>query len=731
VETVTTTSPRDERAGTGGDIIFRPPNGPDPLPSPPEPDPPTTLPGPIGARWRELGGAAWGTPGMTPMSAGNGGLWVQFQHKDGSLSSIIWSPATGARLVRQLINQAYARINRMDGPLGFPTTEEMPTHDRVGRFQQFQGGLVVWHPTIGSFEVHGAISTSYLAAGGTVFGYPTTDESPTPDKRGRFNHFRQLETGAVRSIYWTPQTGAHPVYGFIRGHWSELGWERGVLGYPTSDELDTHDKRGRYQTFEGGTMVWSPTTGAHAVHGEVLARYGTLGGSAYGYPTNDPSTTPDAKGRYQHYRDLANNSMKSIYWSAASGAHEVYGLIRQRWSEMGWEQSILGYPVGLESSWKARQPDGRVQTFQGGTMYYTGLDGAWADPMRWSQHFSGGGFRGDVTVVADSSGRVRLDGRTESGWPADFSYVVQTMVKSTTNDVVVLPHKGSLLAVTQADHTSFSDDLTFQFVKDGFPAFSRGSLRVDHHHRNEVLEFLDDVLNGVIKFAVGSIALDANTGLVLLGAAELYSALKGGGLAGGGRIASGMMWLAGPNGIVYGLAADAIARLATSDDPLGADEYEIAQAVFKGTLPHREDIRISDGIGTGGDAFTFPRWDGKLVISLGDDADDPMSATDERCKVPGQLLIHELTHVWHYHNNPALLRYVADRMKDREHPGSNPRRQWKSYSQEQKSVIVDEWYARHYAAGDRSHEFGLAGSNAVGDVAFHYIQDQIRTGRTS
>ncbi|HET6727793.1 MAG TPA: hypothetical protein VFG96_00140, partial [Jiangellaceae bacterium] len=129
---------------TGADdrLIFRPPNGPDPLPSPPEPPPPTTLPGPIGARWQELGGAAWGTPSMTPQPTGNGGRWVQCQHRDGSLSSIIWSPTTGPRVVGQIINLAYARVKRMRGPLGFPTTEEMATHDRVGRFQQFQGGIV-------------------------------------------------------------------------------------------------------------------------------------------------------------------------------------------------------------------------------------------------------------------------------------------------------------------------------------------------------------------------------------------------------------------------------------------------------------------------------------------------------------------------------------------------------------------------------------------------------------
>ena len=61
-------------------------------------------------------------------------------------------------------------------------------------------------------------------------GYPTTDTLTTPDGVGRFNHFQG------GSIYWSPQTGDHVVTGAIRDKWAELGWERGDLGYPTTDQ---------------------------------------------------------------------------------------------------------------------------------------------------------------------------------------------------------------------------------------------------------------------------------------------------------------------------------------------------------------------------------------------------------------------------------------------------------------------------------------------------------------
>ena len=86
----------------------------------------------------------------------------------------------------------------------------------------------------GAFEVHGEIGVHYRAFGGSgsVLGYPTTDESGTPNRVGRFNHFQ------AGSIYWTPGTGAHEVHGLIRAFWAAGGWERNsALGYPISDEL--------------------------------------------------------------------------------------------------------------------------------------------------------------------------------------------------------------------------------------------------------------------------------------------------------------------------------------------------------------------------------------------------------------------------------------------------------------------------------------------------------------
>jgi hypothetical protein len=107
-------------------------------------------------------------------------------------------------------------------------------------------------------SVIGAIRDKWLALGGpqSFLGQPLTDELGTPDGIGRFNHFQG------GSIYWTPTTGAHEVHGAIRDKWEAIGWERSFLGYPISDEMNTPNGQGRVSQFQHGNITWSQSTGA-------------------------------------------------------------------------------------------------------------------------------------------------------------------------------------------------------------------------------------------------------------------------------------------------------------------------------------------------------------------------------------------------------------------------------------------------------------------------------------
>ncbi len=142
-------------------------------------------------------------------------------------------------------------------------------------------------PWTGSHWVCGAILAKYQSLGGPYgfLGFPVTDELPTPDGIGRFNHF--ANNG---SIYWTPSTGAWSIHGAIREKWASLGWETSFLGYPVTDETGTPDRIGRFNYFSGnGSIYWTPSTGAWSVHGAILDKWASMGWerSCEGYPTSD------------------------------------------------------------------------------------------------------------------------------------------------------------------------------------------------------------------------------------------------------------------------------------------------------------------------------------------------------------------------------------------------------------------------------------------------------------
>ena len=111
-----------------------------------------------------------------------------------------------------------------------------------------------YSPHSNSYSPIKTVSPAWTPASSSasVIGTPITEERGTPDGVGRYSVF---ERG---SIYWTPQLGAHEVHGRIRDAWARSGWERGPLGYPTSDEYAEGD--GRRSDFEHGFIHWSAAT---------------------------------------------------------------------------------------------------------------------------------------------------------------------------------------------------------------------------------------------------------------------------------------------------------------------------------------------------------------------------------------------------------------------------------------------------------------------------------------
>ncbi len=148
--------------------------------------------------------------------------------------------------------------------------------------------------------------------------------------------------------------------GLIDAKYQALGGCGSVLGAPVTEERGAADGVGRYSDFERGSIYWQPQLGAHEVHGKIAERWAALGRETglLGYPITDEAATPDGVGRASVFEH------GSVYWSPATGAHEVHGRIRDKWAELGWEAGDLGYPTSDEYA----VTGGRRSDFAGGSI---------------------------------------------------------------------------------------------------------------------------------------------------------------------------------------------------------------------------------------------------------------------------------------------------------------------------------------------------------------------------
>ena len=254
------------------------------------------------------------------------------------------------------IDRRYADDAAFASRMGAPSGVEQG--DLALRSRVFTKGTAYWTPTTDVHYVAGAIRTAYTARGATAWcGVPTTDELPTPGGTGSRSDFAR---GC--SYSWSGTTGARFTRGAIRALYAKLGFEQSFLGFPKADEAVRTSPAGAVSAFQGGTIYWSGTTGAHWARGGIGNKYAAVGAerSFLRYPTSDELATSGGSGRYQTFQGGA------VYWSASTGAHPVGGAIRRTWVGLGSETSWLGYPRSDEYSVTV----GRRQSFQNGYLVW-------------------------------------------------------------------------------------------------------------------------------------------------------------------------------------------------------------------------------------------------------------------------------------------------------------------------------------------------------------------------
>ncbi len=140
--------------------------------------------------------------------------------------------------------------NYEHGILGYPTSE-VNWQYRGWRYQDFMGGALLLSP---NGQVYESIGDSRMAWersgwGNGPLGYPTSNVIELSDAAS----YQLYETGRIMT---NPAGDTFFMYGKLLDAWIAQDYERGSLGYPTSDV--TCDASGCTQDFEGGTLVADP-----------------------------------------------------------------------------------------------------------------------------------------------------------------------------------------------------------------------------------------------------------------------------------------------------------------------------------------------------------------------------------------------------------------------------------------------------------------------------------------
>ena len=163
----------------------------------------------------------------------------------------------------------YNQLGGANGPLGVCTGNEFDD-GAGGRIEFFAGGQIDWDGQSSvAYAVWGPVAVKWQALGAATWGHPTQDLTTTPDRKGTYGWFRN-NSGGVTTIYDKPNSfncieqpcAAHVVLGAILSEWANLSYERGVLGYPITDEQNYYGYGGwsgeRYSEFDNGFIRWRP-----------------------------------------------------------------------------------------------------------------------------------------------------------------------------------------------------------------------------------------------------------------------------------------------------------------------------------------------------------------------------------------------------------------------------------------------------------------------------------------
>jgi|GEM_PF-3694017 len=260
----------------------------------------------------------------------------------------------------------------LSSTIGYAAGNEICDGPNRGCRQQFTGGVVWWSPSLGAHAVRNHQNNvptpnfqhKYVAlrqAWGPL-GYPLSEVDCSGPLGGCSQRFQggylfTEKPGDIRNIV------AHWTHGAIGARYLALKQHRGVLGYPTGDEVCT-SKTVCYQNFDRGQIWWFSGTGAFMVRGGIQDAW-SRSQMAVGAPLQDEQCTGPSGGCYQNFQ------RGTYWWSSKTGTKLVTGGIRSMYQKLGSAWGRLGYPLTAEYYVPVAQSSGVRQDFQHGSIIWS------------------------------------------------------------------------------------------------------------------------------------------------------------------------------------------------------------------------------------------------------------------------------------------------------------------------------------------------------------------------
>ena len=339
---------------------------------------------------------------------------------------------------------------------------------------------------------------------------------------------------------------------------------------------------------------------------------------------------------------------------------------------------------------------------------------------------------GWVELTVNGNGATRWRGHAHDSGLDGYDFGVTAVLNNRGGKTIAFAHYGHVggtLTSGSRDHDWDEPAPPLPWIAAQYPNFEHGDFQVSTEYSSDIGSTLEKAMSVIARFMIGSTPLGAAVGIVVFVGVEIGSLISTGSLVPGARIVEGVLWLAGPSNILLALAAEGIASAGSRTRELTEEEYRWANdEVFSGTLPPRSAIVLTDTIGGGNRAFTFPRFDGKITVNMGADGfDDPRNYRLSSGKRYGEVFIHELVHAWQIAHTPMDLALLADALASKicEASGGNPYSYgdagpaYGKFNLEQQAQIVSDWFSgrKTGAAKDPNSPY------------FRYVLNNIRIGQ--